>query len=47
MTPARAAISISLYRDPGVPLVIFADQRDLYLDALEAADLGLRGCSST
>lgn len=37
---ARALASIYLYRDPGVPLVIFADQRDVYLDALEAADLG-------
>ena len=37
---ARALASVYLYRDPGVPLVIFADQRDLYLDALEAADAG-------
>ncbi|MDR1394463.1 MAG: hypothetical protein LBJ62_11000 [Bifidobacteriaceae bacterium] len=34
---ARALASVYLYRDPGVPLVIFADQRDLYIDALEAA----------
>ena len=37
---ARALASVYLYRDPGVPLVIFADQRDLYIDALEAADAG-------
>jgi len=37
---ARALASVYLYRNPGVPLVIFADQRDLYLDALEAADDG-------
>jgi len=37
---ARALASIYLYREPGVPLVIFADQRGLYLDALGAADSG-------
>jgi Fic family protein len=37
---ARALASVYLYRKPGVPLVVFADQRDLYIDALEAADLG-------
>ncbi|MFC7877338.1 Fic family protein [Isoptericola sp. NPDC057391] len=37
---ARALASVFLYRSPGVPLVIFADQRDEYLDALEAADAG-------
>ena len=29
-----------LYRSPGVPLVIYADQRSDCLDALEAADAG-------
>ena len=37
---ARALASIYLYRSPGVPLVVFADQRNEYFDALEAADLG-------
>lgn len=37
---ARALASVYLYRSPGVPLVVFADQRDIYLDALEAADRG-------
>ncbi|MBF4627257.1 Fic family protein [Curtobacterium flaccumfaciens] len=37
---ARALASVYLYRSPGVPLVVFADQRDRYLDALEAADGG-------
>lgn len=37
---ARALASVYLYRRPGVPLVVFADQRDQYLDALEAADGG-------
>ncbi|MDR1431315.1 MAG: Fic family protein [Propionibacteriaceae bacterium] len=37
---ARALASVYLYRNPGVPLVIFADQRDIYIDALEAADGG-------
>jgi Fic family protein len=37
---ARALASAYLYRRPGVPLVIFADQKDEYLDALEAADDG-------
>lgn len=37
---ARALASVYLYRAPGVPLLIFADQRDIYLDALEAADAG-------
>jgi Fic family protein len=37
---ARALASVFLYRSPGVPLVVFADQRDQYLDALEAADAG-------
>lgn len=35
---ARALASIYTYRRPGVPLVVFADQKDLYIDALEAAD---------
>lgn len=37
---SRALASAYLYRDPGVPLVIFADQKGEYLDALEAADAG-------
>ncbi|MDR1186290.1 MAG: Fic family protein [Bifidobacteriaceae bacterium] len=37
---ARALASLYLYRNPGVPLVIFADQRDRYVDGLEAADSG-------
>ena len=37
---ARALASIFLYRSPGVPLVIYHDQRADYLDALEAADDG-------
>jgi Fic family protein len=37
---ARALASVFLYREPGVPLVIFADQKAEYLDALEAADSG-------
>lgn len=37
---ARALASLYLYSDPGVPLVVFADQRTQYLDALESADGG-------
>lgn len=37
---ARALASAYLYRRPGVPLVIFADQKDEYLDALEETDSG-------
>jgi Fic family protein len=37
---ARALASVYLYRRPGVPLVIFADQKDEYIDALEEADAG-------
>lgn len=37
---ARALSSVYLYRSPGVPLIVFADQRNDYLDALEAADSG-------
>lgn len=37
---ARALASVFLYRRPGVPLVIFADQKDAYLDGLEEADRG-------
>jgi Fic family protein len=37
---ARALASVYLYRSPGVPLVVFADQRTAYLDALEMADSG-------
>lgn len=37
---ARALASVFLYRRPGVPLVIFVDQKPQYLDALERADGG-------
>jgi len=37
---ARALASVFLYRAFGVPLVIFADQRAEYIDALERADDG-------
>ena len=37
---ARALAAVYLYRSPGVPLVIFADQKPGYIDALEAADGG-------
>lgn len=37
---SRALASVFLYRNPGVPLVVFADQHDQYIDALEAADHG-------
>lgn len=36
----RAIASVPLYRDVRVPLVVFRDQRDEYLDALGAADTG-------
>lgn len=37
---SRQLASIYLLRDPGVPLVLFADQRPGYLKALEHADSG-------
>lgn len=37
---SRALASTFLYRKPGIPLVIFADQKGAYLDSLEAADVG-------
>lgn len=37
---SRAVASVYLYRNPGIPLVVFADQKDAYLDALEDADDG-------
>lgn len=37
---ARALSSVYLYRSPGVPLVVFADQRNEYYDALASADDG-------
>jgi Fic family protein len=40
---ARALASAFLYKSPGVPLVVFADQKAQYLDALEAADAGDSG----
>lgn len=40
---SRALASVYLYRRPGVPLVIFADQKAEYIDALEAADAGNPG----
>ena len=40
---SRALASAFLYRDPGVPLVVFVDQRDAYLDLLGRADAGQPG----
>lgn len=40
---ARALASVFLYRNPGIPLVIFADQKVAYTDSLEAADRGYSG----
>jgi Fic family protein len=37
---SRALASAFLYRSPGLPLVIFADQKATYITALEAADAG-------
>lgn len=37
---SRALASTFLYRHPGIPLVIFADQKADYLDSLESADGG-------
>lgn len=37
---SRALASTFLYRAPGIPLVIFADQKPGYIDALESADEG-------
>lgn len=37
---ARALASVPLYRAVRVPLVVFRDERDDYLDALERADAG-------
>jgi Fic family protein len=37
---ARALASLYLFRGLGIPLVVYADQRNQYLDALEAADAG-------
>lgn len=37
---ARCLSSVFLYRSPGVPLIIFADQRNEYYDALREADFG-------
>lgn len=37
---SRALASIYLYRRPGVPLVIFADQKPEYITSLERADAG-------
>jgi Fic family protein len=37
---ARALASAYLYRSPGVPLLIFADQKDPYIDVLEVVDAG-------
>lgn len=37
---ARALASVFTYRRPGVPLVVYADQRDTYIDGLEFADNG-------
>lgn len=40
---SRTLASTYLYRAPGIPLVIFADQKGTYIDALEAADEGALG----
>jgi len=40
---SRALASVYLYRDPGIPLVIFADQKMSYISALELADSGESG----
>jgi Fic family protein len=37
---SRALASVFLYRNPGLPLVIFADQKGEYITALERADSG-------
>lgn len=37
---ARALASAYLYRNPGVPLIVYADQKVQYLDTLESADAG-------
>ena len=37
---ARALSSVFLYRQPGIPLIVFADERNRYYDALEQADGG-------
>lgn len=37
---SRALASVFLYRDPGVPFVVFDDQKNEYFDALQAADEG-------
>ncbi len=37
---ARALSSVYLYRFPGIPLIVFADQRNEYYDSLERADNG-------
>jgi len=37
---SRALASVYLYRRPGIPLVIYADQKNVYLDSLESADEG-------
>lgn len=37
---ARAIASIFLYRDPGLPLVVFSDEKAGYISSLEAADAG-------
>lgn len=37
---ARALASVFLYRDASIPLLVFSDRRDIYLDALRAGDRG-------
>ena len=37
---ARALASVFAYREMSMPIVILTEQKDLYLDALEAADSG-------
>ncbi|HUW86992.1 MAG TPA: Fic family protein [Candidatus Paceibacterota bacterium] len=37
---ARTLASVFLYRNPGIPLVVFANQKSEYFDSLERADKG-------
>lgn len=39
---ARALASVYLYKDASIPLLVFADQRSEYFEALHQADLGTR-----
>lgn len=39
---ARALASLYFFRSASIPLLVFADQRDEYIDALQEADIGNR-----